>query len=157
MLWFLDCMPSDSALPGSGEALKCAPPVSCCSLRQVVTERGEDHILVRVRLAACARSSRRASNSPPRVAHEVRILHAELERSLWSLVEAIPEPDRAFDQVPRITRAIAQGTGNEPRGAADAGWDAEVGVGGRAGDRKGLRPATGVVQARISVSFVAYT
>src|SRR5581483_8276850 len=57
-------------------------------LRDVVTERGEKHVVDPMRRTAIAH---------PRVANHVGVLRAELQSSVRPLVNAIPESDGAFD------------------------------------------------------------
>src|SRR5271170_1844018 len=100
---------------------RAVSPALVFLLRQVVAERSEDHVLIRVRLTAGGDRDGSATHTAPGVAVDVGVLHAVLEGSLRALVEAIPEPERAFEQVPCITRAVGQRTGNESGGTADAG------------------------------------
>jgi hypothetical protein len=75
---------------GIGEAAKRRLPVIPGLLRQNVTERSEDHVLIGMGLAARADRAARAATAPG-VAHVVRVLCAPLNGALLSLVEAIPE------------------------------------------------------------------
>src|ERR1700691_350722 len=104
---------SEASRPGGAER---ASPSAEVSLRQNITERREDHVFVGVRLAARSLAGRR-SDALPGVADVVGILHAVLNGALWPLVEAIPEANRALEQVSRVTRAIGQRAWNETRRA----------------------------------------
>ncbi len=128
------------------------------NLWQVIPERREEHILRRIWSSAYA---------TPNVAVDVRVLRPPLKSALRATVEAIPKPDSAFDDVPRIAVAIGQParvesagqrrthrTGNRncggaASGAAGSGW-------GDNGDSRGcwgcLGAATRVIEQRRSVA-----
>src|ERR1700734_704945 len=109
-----------------------------------------------MRLPAGAWATRGASKTTPRIAHDVGVLHPELELSLRSIVEAIPEPKSGFVDTPRIARAAAQSTRNESGGPANARRNRTEGsIGRRGDDRLCFGPAAGVCKARVSISFIA--
>src|SRR5580698_63043 len=68
-------------------------------LGQVVPERGEEHVLRRVRTATHAR---------PNVAINIGVLRPPLQSAFRSFVEAIPEPDRTLHDDPCISVAILE-------------------------------------------------
>jgi len=79
-------------------------------------------------------------------------LTAPLEAALRTVVEAIPEPESTFQDVPGVAVAIGERAGNETSGSQHGSG---VGTGGRSGERKRLHRAT-VVTAKIApVIFLA--
>src|SRR5271166_4179373 len=100
-------------------------------LRQVITERAEDHPVETARLQA-RRSRWQTAGSRPGVAAHVRELRAVLERSPGSGVELVPEPERSLDQSPRLPRTCAGATRGEAARGRDFDAAACVVEGGRA-------------------------
>src|SRR5579863_6058478 len=77
------------------------------SLWQVITERRQEHVLRRIGSSAY---------TPPDVAVDVGILRSPLKSAFRTSIKPVPEPDRAFKDVPRIPVAIGQPTGIESAG-----------------------------------------
>src|SRR5260370_11962547 len=66
-------------------------------LRNVVAERGEDHVVDALwRDRGRRRSGWSASGSRPSRLGYIGVLHSELEAALGTLVELVPEAERAF-------------------------------------------------------------
>ncbi len=66
-------------------------------LRQVIAERSEEHIFVRLRIDPL---------SGPTVPSDPRVLRPRLQRAFWTLIEAIPEARRALENVLGLSRAF---------------------------------------------------
>src|SRR5438270_13917950 len=85
---------------------------------QIVAERGFEDVLVSMRCREVGvhtrTGERRSTTRLPRVTHEVRVLRSNLDGSLWSLVEAIPEARSPFDYVASVCRAVGRITGKKP-------------------------------------------
>src|ERR1700685_3703655 len=79
------------------------PAIVRFDLRQVITERREDHIVDSVWLRRNARCTTRAG---PSVANDVGVLRPPLDAALLSCVNAIPESQRAFDDIPGVSGAV---------------------------------------------------
>src|SRR5215472_4339490 len=80
------------------------------TLRQVVAERCEHHVVDPVRGQGCYSGFVRAI---PRTAGQVGILRSKLQPSLRPVVETNPDPERAFQQVPGIRAAASEGAERE--------------------------------------------
>src|SRR5271167_3032918 len=85
-------------------------------LGQVVTERREQHVVEPVRVRGRAR---RCAGARPRVAVHVGILRSKLNPTLRTLVEPIPEADRAFENYSGVSVAVRQCSRNKPVGSED--------------------------------------
>src|SRR5689334_4767742 len=83
------------------------------ALRQVVAERGQEHVVGCLRLA---------TGSRPSIAYDVRILRTNLDFTLRTVIGLVPETKRAFENGASITRAVRQRTRIKPahRSAARA-------------------------------------
>src|SRR5215472_9617479 len=74
-------------------------------LRQVITERGEDHSVQPVRF--------KAQRTGPGVARHIGVLRPPLEAAFGPVVQAVPEAGSAFDHHARIGRAAGEASGQE--------------------------------------------
>src|SRR5581483_10850457 len=100
------------------------------TLREIVAERSQDHVIGSLRLVPDSSKSRRAG---PGVAGHIRILRTELHASIGPVVNAVPEANRTFEQQPGVAGAIAERTRIESATRT-----------GRTGSRFGA--ATGIVE-----------
>ena len=94
---------------GSREKLPPCRNGCCLGLRQIVAERGPDHIVDGMRGEAGGRTNTVAAG--PSVAGEVRVLQTPLEPALFALVDFVPEAEGGFIDVPCVARASAAGSG----------------------------------------------
>src|ERR1700722_3606042 len=78
-----------------------------CFLWHVEPERRHEHIFSRVWSS---------THPAPDIAVDVGVLRSPLNPALRAGVKAIPEPDRAFNDVARISVAVRQPAGIEPVG-----------------------------------------
>src|SRR5271170_2992325 len=76
-------------------------------LRQVITERREDHVVDSVGLATCA---------GPGIASYVGVVGAESETASRAVVELVPKSAGPLDQRPSISGAIGESAGSESTG-----------------------------------------
>src|SRR5580698_2459226 len=95
-------------------------------LRQVITERREDHVVDSVGLATYA---------GPGIASEVGVVGAEPEAAFRAVVELVPKSGRSFGQDPSISGAISESAGSESTGT-----------------RTDFGPATGIAECRSAVA-----
>src|SRR4029077_11178695 len=87
---------------GSFEKLPPCRNGYCLGLRQVVAERGPDHIVDGMRGEAGGRGNAVAAG--PSVAGEVRVLQTPLESALFALVDFVPKAEGGFIDVPGVAR-----------------------------------------------------
>src|SRR5260370_26007488 len=79
-------------------------------LRNVVAERGEDHVVDALwRDRGRRRSGWSASGSRPSRLGYIGVLHSELEAALRTLVELVPETDSAFLDEADVAGAVGAG------------------------------------------------
>src|SRR5271165_5856913 len=131
---------------------RCQPPASR-GLREIVAEGREQHIVHGLGRDLRHTRRKRSAVAGPGVLGEVRILHAELEAALRSLVEPIPEAESAFLNNADIASAIGA-TGVYGAYVAITANLVELESGGGSGrDRSGRGNATrgGVVVDRWSL------
>src|ERR1700688_3470716 len=74
-------------------------------LRQVVAERGHEHVINSVGIY---KRSRRRALSSPSISDEVGILRAELYPSFRAVIGLNPESERAFDRALGLAAATAK-------------------------------------------------
>lgn len=84
------------------------------TLRQVVAERGHEHVVDSVWRNVGTRARRR-DRARPCVSDQVGILRTELQSSLGTVVQAQPEPERALDSALGIAAAVTERSGNRNR------------------------------------------
>src|SRR5580704_15875852 len=95
----------------SKSAGRVPPSRASFVLRQVIAERREDHVVDSV----WSRGDTLTTRCPrPSVAGNIGVLCSPLHAALFSVVEAIPESHRAFDNDPGIACAVGQGARNKP-------------------------------------------
>src|SRR5258708_35716986 len=114
------------AIKAAKAAPSKAPPSSCpkkgassitLGLWNVIAERGEDHVVVSLGADANWYRGRRSFGNAiarPGVLGDVGVLHAELEAALRTLVELVPEAERAF-----LDEADVGGTVRTTRGRVE--------------------------------------
>jgi hypothetical protein len=73
-------------------------------LRQVIAEGGKDHVVNRLRSESDG--SRRVVVPAPSVLHKVGVLDAPPQTALRSLINLVPEADRAFLDVAKVASAL---------------------------------------------------
>src|SRR5271165_183050 len=105
-------------------------------LRQVITERGEDHVVDSFRGPAY---SCRDAFTRPGLTSDVGVLRTELEPAPRPAVEAVPEAGGTLDDSTCIGRAIGEAAGVETSAAVSSVW-------------RRLSVATGVVERGRAVS-----
>src|SRR5271170_2405786 len=83
------------------------------ALRNVVAERGVDHVVSGLR-----RETRRGATviARPAQSSDIGILHAPAESALRSLVNLVPETKSCFPNEARVASASAAGRRNDVRG-----------------------------------------
>src|SRR5208283_2071083 len=133
-------------------------PENC--LRQVITERSEDHS---VESFGCdsGLSLPCRSNPRPGLASHVGILRAPLKPALGAGIDAVPEARRALDERPRVGRAIGKTARKKSATDARRGFGVAAGVAeeGRAiahilaGDGIEIRRTAGVLGTSVEVEI----
>jgi len=110
---------------------------------------------MRLAVGGVGDTARRASSyALPGVAHIVGVLPPKLDSSLRTLVEPIPELETTLDEVPRVTPAVLQRSGNKSVSTGDSCWDTDAcGCGWRI-KRQNLRRAAVVVKPLGAIPLV---
>src|ERR1035437_9110985 len=80
-------------------------PTGC--LRQVIAERGKDHVLDGIGSTA---------DASPGIPDDIRVLRAELEAALFAVVRLVPKADGGLHQVAGVAVAMGQASGSNPVG-----------------------------------------
>src|ERR1700733_12744056 len=140
-------------------ACRCADK-SNVRLRQVITERGEDHAVESFRRDSGLSFSSR-SNSRPGLAGHVGILRTPLQPALGAAIEAVPEARRTLDERSRIGRAVGKTAGKESATDTRRGFGVAAGVGEQRrpityiliGERIEIGRAAGVLGAGVEVDI----
>ena len=98
----------------------------CLELGQVVAQRSPHHVVDRMR--SHADGTGKAVAAGPAGSIEVGVLSADLKSPLFSLIELVPEANRAFTDVARVTCA-----GSAPTRSTRAGGESLCGAAGVVG------------------------
>src|ERR1700677_2836028 len=106
--------PQPGALFISKSAASTILALAGSGLRQVVTHRREYHAVDPVRTSS---GTSRCAHSGPGIPVHIGVLHSKLHAALRSVVEAIPEPDGAFQNTPGVAIAIRKRSRNKTVGS----------------------------------------